>query len=117
MAESLFLEIVTPQKVVVNEAVQSVVAPGSEGEFGVLRQHTSFLTSLKIGALRYKDTSGKEHYIFINGGFYGKGGHCLYSRLYYLSDYWSNLFCSYRWIIWWNRSFLTLLLTIRYIES
>lgn len=69
MAESLFLEVVTPQKAVVSEEVQTVVAPGSEGEFGVLKQHTTFLTSLKIGALRYKDASGKERYVFINGGF------------------------------------------------
>ncbi len=69
MAESLFLEVVTPQKSVVNEEVQSVVAPGSEGEFGVLKNHTTFLTSLKIGSLRFKDTAGKEKYVFINQGF------------------------------------------------
>jgi F-type H+-transporting ATPase subunit epsilon len=46
-----------------------VVAPGSEGEFGVLKGHTTFLTSLKIGTLRYKDTKGKERFLFINGGF------------------------------------------------
>ena len=69
MAEKLFLEVVTPQKAVVSEEVQSVVAPGSEGEFGVLKGHTTFLTSLKVGSLRYKDTSGKERYVFINQGF------------------------------------------------
>jgi F-type H+-transporting ATPase subunit epsilon len=69
MAEKLFLEVVTPQKAVVSEEVQSVVAPGSEGEFGVLKGHTTFLTSLKIGSLRYKDASGKERYVFINQGF------------------------------------------------
>ena len=69
MAEKLFLEVVTPQKLVVSEEVESVVAPGSDGEFGVLKGHTTFLTSLKIGTLRYKDTSGKERYLFINGGF------------------------------------------------
>ncbi len=69
MAEKLFLEVVTPQKAIVSEEVESVVAPGSDGEFGVLKGHTTFLTSLKIGTLRYKDTSGKERYLFINGGF------------------------------------------------
>ena len=69
MAENIFLEVVTPQKAVVSEEAQIVVAPGSEGEFGVLRGHTTFLTSLKIGTLRYKDTSGKERYLFVNGGF------------------------------------------------
>ena len=69
MAENIFLEVVTPQKAVVSEEAQIVVAPGSEGEFGVLRGHTTFLTSLKVGTLRYKDSSGKERYLFVNGGF------------------------------------------------
>ena len=69
MAEKLLLEVVTPQKAVVSEEVEMVVAPGTEGEFGALKGHTTFLTSLKTGALRYKDASGKERVLFINGGF------------------------------------------------
>jgi F-type H+-transporting ATPase subunit epsilon len=69
MAEKLFLEVVTPQKSVVSEEAEIVVAPGSEGEFGALKGHTTFLSSLKLGTLRYKDVSGKERYVFINGGF------------------------------------------------
>lgn len=69
MAEKLFLEVVTPQKAVVSEEVEMVVAPGSEGEFGALKGHTTFLTSLKTGSLRYKDAGGKERVLFINGGF------------------------------------------------
>ena len=69
MTEKLFLEVVTPQKAIVSEEVEIVVAPGSEGEFGALKGHTTFLTSLKIGTLRYKDANGKERYLFINGGF------------------------------------------------
>lgn len=69
MADKLMLEVVTPQKAIVSEEVQSVVAPGSEGEFGVLKGHTTFLTSLNMGALRYTDASGKERVLFVNGGF------------------------------------------------
>lgn len=69
MAEKLFLEVVTPQKSVVSEEVEIVVAPGSEGEFGALKGHTTFLTSLKLGTLRYKGADGKEKFVFINGGF------------------------------------------------
>ncbi len=69
MAEKLFLEVVTPQKAIVSETVEIVVAPGSEGEFGALKGHTTFLTSLKMGTLRYKDANGKERLLFINGGF------------------------------------------------
>jgi F-type H+-transporting ATPase subunit epsilon len=69
MSENLFLEVVTPQKSVVSEPVEIVMAPGSEGEFGALRGHTTFLTSLKVGPLRYKDVAGKERVLFLNGGF------------------------------------------------
>ena len=69
MTEKLFLEVVTPQKAIVSEEVEIVVAPGSEGEFGALKGHTTFLTSLKVGTLRYKDAKGKERLLFINGGF------------------------------------------------
>ena len=68
MAEKLMLEVVTPQKAVVSETVNSVVAPGTEGEFGALKGHTTFLTSLKVGTLRYTDASGKERHLFVNGG-------------------------------------------------
>ncbi|MCP4718554.1 MAG: F0F1 ATP synthase subunit epsilon [Desulfobacteraceae bacterium] len=69
MAEKLFLEVVTPQKAIVSEEVEIVVAPGSEGEFGALKGHTTFLTSLNLGTLRYKEANGKERLLFINGGF------------------------------------------------
>ena len=69
MAENIFLEVVTPSKAVVSEEAQIVVAPGSEGEFGVLKGHTTFLTSLKLGTLRYKDSSGQDRAVFISGGF------------------------------------------------
>ena len=69
MAEKLFLEVVTPQKSIVSEEVEIVMAPGSEGEFGALKGHTTFLTSLKVGTLRFKDAKGKERFLFINGGF------------------------------------------------
>ena len=69
MAANIHLEVVTPEKIVVSEEVQIVASPGSEGEFGVLSGHTPFLTSLKTGIIRYTDASGKEHYVFVSGGF------------------------------------------------
>ena len=69
MAGNIRLEVVTPEREVVNEEVQIVMAPGSEGEFGVLIGHTPFMTSLKTGTLRYRDSSGTERYIFVSGGF------------------------------------------------
>ncbi|MBU0995712.1 MAG: F0F1 ATP synthase subunit epsilon [Proteobacteria bacterium] len=69
MADYIKLEIVTPEKAVVSENVKTVIAPGSCGEFGILPGHTTFLTTLNIGALRYVDKNGTERKIFINGGF------------------------------------------------
>lgn len=69
MAENLKLEVVTPEKYVVSEDAQIIMAPGSLGEFGVLRGHTPFLTSLRVGRLHYKDASGKDRELFVSGGF------------------------------------------------
>jgi F-type H+-transporting ATPase subunit epsilon len=69
MAENIKLEVVTPEKAVVDEEVQMVVAPGILGEFGVLPGHTTFLTTLKVGTIRYTDANGKERYVFVSGGF------------------------------------------------
>lgn len=69
MAEMLKLEVVTPEKYVVSEDVEIVMAPGILGEFGVLPEHTPFLTSLKIGRIHYKDKNGKDHNVFVSGGF------------------------------------------------
>jgi F-type H+-transporting ATPase subunit epsilon len=69
MAGNIKLEVVTPDKAVVSEEVQIVMAPGSLGEFGVLIGHTPFLTTLKTGIIRYTDAQGTERYVFVNGGF------------------------------------------------
>lgn len=69
MADKFFLEVVTPQKAVISEDIQSISAPGSEGEFCALKGHTTFLTSLKIGSIRYQDAAGNERMLFVNGGF------------------------------------------------
>jgi len=69
MAENIRLEVVTPEKSVVSDAAQIVMAPGSLGEFGVLSGHTPFLTTLKMGSIRYTDDKGQERYVFVSGGF------------------------------------------------
>lgn len=68
-AGNIKLEIVTPEKAVVSEDAQIVMAPGALGEFGVLKGHTPFMTTLKLGTVRYVDATGKECFVFISGGF------------------------------------------------
>lgn len=69
MAENIHLEVVTPEKSVVSDDAQIVIAPGSLGEFGVLSGHTPFLTTLKTGSIRYTDDKGQERYVFVSSGF------------------------------------------------
>jgi F-type H+-transporting ATPase subunit epsilon len=69
MADNILLEVVTPECAVVSEPVEIVMAPGSLGEFGVLSGHTPFLTSLKVGTLKYTDANGKDRAVFVSGGF------------------------------------------------
>jgi F-type H+-transporting ATPase subunit epsilon len=69
MAGTIRLEVVTPEKIVVSEEAQIVMAPGVLGEFGVLIGHTPFLTALKNGVVRFNDSKGDEHSLFVSGGF------------------------------------------------
>ena len=68
MAEKLTLDIVTPYGHVFTEEVDEVIAAGNEGEFGVLPNHISYLTTLKIGMLTYKKGSESGHF-FVNWGY------------------------------------------------
>ena len=66
--EKLQLEVVTPAKVVVKAEVDMVVAPGTEGEFGVLPGHVLFLSGIIPGELRYTTGTQKE-LLAVSGGF------------------------------------------------
>ena len=63
----LYLEIVTPEKVMVSQEVDTVVAPGSEGEFGVLPGHIHFLSGIVPGELRYNTEAKTERMVVTNG--------------------------------------------------
>ncbi|HEU4950290.1 MAG TPA: F0F1 ATP synthase subunit epsilon [Candidatus Deferrimicrobiaceae bacterium] len=68
MASTIRLELVTPERLLLSEEVDEVVAPGYEGEFGVLPDHTPYLAILNIGMLRYR--KGNEvRRIALGGGF------------------------------------------------
>jgi F-type H+-transporting ATPase subunit epsilon len=58
--DKLHLEVVTPARVVLEKDVDIVIAPGSEGEFGVLPGHVSFLSGIVPGELRYAAGLEKE---------------------------------------------------------
>jgi len=64
----LTLEIVTPDRALVNEQVDEVQLPGSEGYFGVLPGHTPLLATLQVGELWYRVGQDK-HYLALAFGF------------------------------------------------
>jgi F-type H+-transporting ATPase subunit epsilon len=64
----ILLEIVTPERQVFSEDVDSVVCPGVEGELGVLPHHAPLLTTLGVGELRIR-RGGEEEFFAIAGGF------------------------------------------------
>jgi F-type H+-transporting ATPase subunit epsilon len=65
----MLLEIVAPSRQVVrSERVDEVIAPGSEGEFGVLPGHTPFLSTLKVGLLSYREGNA-WHYLAVDWGY------------------------------------------------
>lgn len=64
----LTLEIVTPDRRVVQEQVDAVEIPGSDGYFGVLPGHTPLLAMLKVGELWYRK-GGTKYYVSIAFGF------------------------------------------------
>lgn len=65
---ALRLSIVTPARPLVDADVEQVVAPGSEGEFGVLPGHAPILVELKAGVVRWIE-SGRARRVAISGGF------------------------------------------------
>ena len=69
MSEQLNLEVVTPNRTVLVEDVESVTLPGIEGELGILPEHIPLLTTLDTGIMSYKSSSGKTQAIAVHWGY------------------------------------------------
>ena len=70
MADSRFdLKVVTPDGVAFQGKTSSVVAPGTLGYLGILKDHAPLVTSLEKGILTYKDETGQPRVLKIEGGF------------------------------------------------
>ena len=68
MADKIRLRVVTPSRLLIDEEVDEVTAPGALGEFGVLPNHISFLTLLEPGEMSYKQGMAK-HFLAVSGGY------------------------------------------------
>jgi F-type H+-transporting ATPase subunit epsilon len=62
-------ELVAPDKLMFSGEAESVLVPGSEGDFVVLKDHAPVMTALKPGVIAIEDAAGKHKRIFVRGGF------------------------------------------------
>ena len=62
-------ELVSPDKQMFSGEAESVLVPGSEGDFVVLKDHAPVMASLKPGVIAIEDAAGKHKRIFVRGGF------------------------------------------------
>jgi F-type H+-transporting ATPase subunit epsilon len=65
---TMHIEVVTAERELYNGEADELIAPGTEGELGILPRHAALLTTLKAGELRIK-LHGAEEPLFVSGGF------------------------------------------------
>ncbi len=65
----LQLTIVTPEGVRFEGAVDRVLVPGAEGDFGVLPGHERFLSPIRIGEVELEESGGKRSFAAVSDGF------------------------------------------------
>jgi F-type H+-transporting ATPase subunit epsilon len=68
MADKIKLRVVTPNRLLLDEEVDEVTAPGELGEFGVLPNHIAFLSTLVPGEMSYKLGSNRKS-LAVSGGY------------------------------------------------
>jgi F-type H+-transporting ATPase subunit epsilon len=69
MAEKVQFELVSPERLLVSQAVDMVVVPGSEGDFGVLPGHAPLISTVRPGVIEVHEGSAVTDRIFVAGGF------------------------------------------------
>lgn len=62
------LQVVTPERILLEEDADIVVARGAEGDLGILHGHEPLVTPLDIGELMYR-VHGEERHLAVAGGF------------------------------------------------
>jgi F-type H+-transporting ATPase subunit epsilon len=69
MAGAFQFELVSPERLLVSEQVESVVIPGAEGEMTVMAQHAPVMTTIQPGVVTVKSVGGQEERYVVFGGF------------------------------------------------
>jgi len=70
MAGTIYIEIVTPEKVLYKGEITKITAPGAYGEFQALPEHAPFFTSLEIGKVHMDTAEGKTQWAAVHGGYF-----------------------------------------------
>ena len=68
MAKKFKTEIVTPERLVFSEEIESLVIPAERGYLGVLAGHAPLLCTLQPGAITIRGDKGEQHFS-TSGGF------------------------------------------------
>ncbi len=63
------LEIITAERQVYSDEVDMVIAPGFDGQLGILPMHAPLMTMLKPGELTVKKSGQEDMYVAVSGGF------------------------------------------------
>ncbi len=74
---SFKLEIISPQSTIFNDDIDLCILPGIEGDFGILKNHMPFLTTLRLGiAYIYREKKLIETFLVSGGVVEVSGNQC-----------------------------------------
>jgi len=69
MADRIQFELVSPERLLLSQAVEMVVLPGAEGDFGALPEHAPTVAALRPGVISVFDNGQVTERVFVAGGF------------------------------------------------
>jgi F-type H+-transporting ATPase subunit epsilon len=69
MADKVEFELVSPERLLLSRAVEMVVVPGVEGDFGVLAGHAPLISTVRPGIIEVHEDGKITDRIFVAGGF------------------------------------------------
>ncbi len=69
MADRVQFELVTPERLILSEAVEMVVVPGTDGNFGVLPGHALLISTIRPGTIHIYEGPRVTRRVFVAGGF------------------------------------------------
>lgn len=64
----MYLEIITPEKIIFEGEINRVRVPGAMGSFEVLKKHAPIISILEAGSIKIVGVDGYDQYIQIKGG-------------------------------------------------